>query len=387
MPVALLALAAAAFAIGTSEFVVMGLLPDMALDLGVTLSQAGLLVTGYAMGVVVGAPVFAVATARLPRKATLVALACLFVLGNLLCALAPDYGLLMAARVITALAHGTFFGIGSVVAAGLVPPNRRSQAIALMFTGLTLANVLGVPMGRIIGEHFGWRMTFAAIVVIALGAVAALVALLPRQIEMQRGNILREFSVLADRRVLLALATSALTSASLFCVFTFIAPLLTQVSGFSNAAVAPVLLLLGVGLTIGSTIGGRLGDRRLVPSMLGVLGLNALVLGLLHFALPLKAPTVLLMLLWTTLSFALVPLLQTLIVQQASAAPNLASTLNQGAFNLGNAAGAWIGSGMLAAGAPLAGLPWAGAAISLGALALAAWSSRLGDREALLQTA
>ena len=387
LPVALLALAAAAFAIGTSEFVVMGLLPDMALDLGVTLSQAGLLVTGYAMGVVVGAPVFAVATARLPRKATLVALACLFVLGNLLCALAPDYGLLMAARVITALAHGTFFGIGSVVAAGLVPPNRRSQAIALMFTGLTLANVLGVPLGRIIGEHFGWRMTFAAIVVIALGAVAALVALLPRQIAMQRGNILREFGVLADRRVLLALATSALTSASLFCVFTFIAPLLTQVSGFSNAAVAPILLLLGVGLTIGSTVGGRLGDRRLVPSMLLVLGLNAMVLGLLHFALPLQAPTVLLMLLWTTLSFALVPLLQTLIVQHASAAPNLASTLNQGAFNLGNAAGAWIGSGMLAAGAPLAGLPWAGAAITLGALALAAWSSRLGERDPGLQAA
>jgi len=387
MPIALLALAAAAFAIGTSEFVVMGLLPDMALDLGVTLSQAGLLVTGYAMGVVVGAPVFAVATARLPRKATLIALASLFVLGNLLCALAPNYGLLMAARVITALAHGTFFGIGSVVAAGLVAPNKRSQAIALMFTGLTLANVLGVPLGRIIGEHYGWRMTFASIVVIALAAVASLVVLLPRHIEMQKGNILREFTVLADRRVLLALATSALTSASLFCVFTYIAPLLTQVSGFSNAAVAPILLLLGVGLTIGSTVGGRLGDQRLVPSMLLVLGLNALVLALMHFVLPMQAATVVLMLLWTTLSFALVPLLQTLIVQDADAAPNLASTLNQGAFNLGNATGAWVGSGMLAAGAPLADLPWAGAAITLGALVLAAWSSRLGERATSLQAA
>lgn len=387
MPVALLALAAAAFAIGTSEFVVMGLLPDMALDLGVTLSQAGLLVTGYAMGVVVGAPLFAVATARLPRKPTLVALASLFVLGNLLCALAPNYGLLMAARIVTALAHGTFFGIGSVVAAGLVPPHRRSQAIALMFTGLTLANVLGVPLGRIIGEHHGWRMTFAAIVLVALVAVAALMLLLPRRIEMQRGNILREFTVLADRRVLLALATSALTSASLFCVFTFIAPLLTQVGGFSNAAVAPILLLLGVGLTIGSTVGGRLGDRRLQPSMVAVLGLNVVVLGMMHFALPLKTATVLLMLLWSGLSFALVPLLQTLIVQQAHAAPNLASTLNQGAFNLGNAAGAWIGSAMLATGAPLAGLPWAGAALTLLALLLAAWSSRLGKPGAGLQPA
>jgi len=387
MPIALLALAAAAFAIGTSEFVVMGLLPDMALDLGVTLSQAGLLVTGYAMGVVVGAPVFAVATAKLPRKATLIALASLFVLGNLLCALAPNYGLLMAARVVTALAHGTFFGIGSVVAAGLVAPNKRAQAIALMFTGLTLANVLGVPLGRIIGEHYGWRMTFAAIVLIALAAVASLVALLPRHIEMQKGNILREFTVLADGRVLLALATSALASASLFVVFTFIAPLLTQVSGFSTTAVAPILLLLGVGLTIGSTVGGRLGDRRLVPSLLLVLGLNAVVLGLMHFVLPMRAPTVAMMLVWTTLSFALVPLLQTLIVQHASAAPNLASTLNQGAFNLGNATGAWIGSGMLAAGAPLADLTWAGTAITLCALALAAWSSRLGDRSPSLQAA
>ncbi|MEJ8815473.1 MFS transporter [Variovorax ureilyticus] len=387
MPVALLALAAAAFAIGTSEFVVMGLLPDMAQDLGVTLSQAGLLVTGYAMGVVVGAPVFAVATARLPRKATLIALASLFVLGNLLCALAPNYGLLMAARVVTALAHGTFFGIGSVVAAGLVAPNKRAQAIALMFTGLTLANVLGVPLGRIIGEHYGWRMTFAAIVLIALAAVASLAALLPRHIEMQKGDILREFTVLADGRVLLALATSALASASLFVVFTYIAPLLTQVSGFANSAVAPILLLLGVGLTIGSTIGGRLGDRRLVPSLLLVLGLNAVVLGLMHFVLPLRAPIVATMLVWTTLSFALVPLLQTLIVQHASAAPNLASTLNQGAFNLGNATGAWIGSGMLAAGAPLADLPWAAAAITIGALALASWSSRLGERAPSLQPA
>lgn len=387
MPVALLALAAAAFAIGTSEFVVMGLLPEVAADLGVTLARAGLLITGYALGVVVGAPVFAVATARLPRKATLIGLATLFVLGNLLCALAPTYELLMAARVVTALAHGTFFGIGSVVAAGLVGPTKRAQAIALMFTGLTLANVLGVPLGRLIGEHYGWRMSFAAIVGIALAAVVALVLLLPRHIPMQRGNILREFSVLADGRVLLALATSVLVSASLFVVFTYIAPLLTQVSGFSSDAVAPILLVLGVGLTIGNTVGGHLGDRRLVPSTLLVLGLNALVLALLHFVLPVGALTVAVLLVWSALSFALVPLLQTLIVRHAASAPNLASTLNQGAFNLGNASGAWIGSGMLAAGSPLADLPWVGAVITLGALALALWSSRLGERGMAAQPA
>ena len=384
MPPALLALAAAAFTIGTSEFVIMGLLPEMALDLGVSLSQAGLLVTGYALGVVFGAPVFAIATASFPRKATLIGLAMLFVLGNLLCALAPSYSWLMAARVVTALAHGTFFGIGSVVAAGLVAPNKRAQAIALMFTGLTLANVLGVPLGRIIGEHYGWRMTFAAIVVIALSAVASLVALLPRHIPMQGGSIVREFALLADGRVLLALATSALVSASLFVVFTYIAPLLTQVSGFSTAAVAPILLVLGVGLTIGSTVGGRLGDRRLVPSLLLVLALDAAALLLLHFVLPFGALTVGVLLVWSALSFALVPLLQTLIVRHADAAPNLASTLNQGAFNLGNATGAWIGSGLLAAGAPLGGLPTVGAGIAVIALALAFWSSRLGERTAEL---
>ncbi|MDO9404723.1 MAG: MFS transporter [Polaromonas sp.] len=387
MPPALLALAAAAFTIGTSEFVIMGLLPEMALDLGVSLSQAGLLVTGYALGVVVGAPIFAIATASLPRKATLIGLAMLFVLGNLLCALAPSYNLLMAARVVTALAHGTFFGIGSVVAAGLVAPNKRAQAIALMFTGLTLANVLGVPLGRIIGEHYGWRMTFASIVLIALAAVASLIMLLPKHIAMQRGNILREFTVLADGRVLLALATSTLVSASLFVVFTYIAPLLTQVSGFSSAAVAPILLVLGVGLTIGSTVGGRLGDRRLVPSLLMVLALDAVVLALLHFVLPLGALTVVTLLVWSALSFALVPLLQTLIVRHADAAPNLASTLNQGAFNLGNAGGAWIGSGMLAAGAPLADLPWVGSGIAVIALSLAFWSSRLGERSVVTQAA
>lgn len=380
MPIALWALAAAAFTIGTSEFVIMGLLPEVAGNLGVDIPTAGLLVTGYALGVVVGAPVLAIVTANWPRKATLLALASLFVVGNLLCAIAPTYPLLMAARVVTALAHGTFFGLGAVVAAGLVAPNRRAQAIALMFTGLTLANVLGVPLGRLLGQHYGWRTSFAAIVVVAIIAMVALARWLPRDLAMQKGGIVREFKVLGDLRVLLALATSTLASASLFCVFTYITPLLTDVSGFTADAVAPILLLLGVGLTLGSTLGGRLGDTRLVPSLLAVFGLLALVLVGVQLVSATKLPMIVMLFAWATLAFALVPLLQTLIVRHAEAAPNLASTLNQGAFNLGNAAGAWIGAQMLARGAPLADLPWASVAIALAALALAAWSARLGER-------
>src|SRR6202789_1722017 len=198
IPYALIALAVAAFAIGTSEFVIMGLLPDVAADLAVSIPQAGLLVTGYAMGVVIGAPILAVLTARVPRRPTLIGLAALFTFGNLLCALAPDYRLLMIARVVTALSHGTFFGIGSVVAAGLVAPNRRAQAIALMFTGLTLANVLGVPLGTALGQAVGWRATFWAVTVIGLLATAALAVCLPAKIEMQKANLVHEFTVLKN---------------------------------------------------------------------------------------------------------------------------------------------------------------------------------------------
>lgn len=384
---ALLALAMGAFAIGTSEFVIMGLLPDVASDLSVSIPQAGLLVTGYALGVVLGAPILAVLTAGLPRRPTLIALASLFTIGNLLCALAPSYNLLMAARVLTALSHGTFFGIGSVVAAAMVKPQRRSQAIALMFTGLTLANVLGVPAGRLIGHQFGWRTTFAAVVVIGMIAVAALAVLLPRRIAASKASITREFVTLRDPRVLLALLTSVLCSASLFCVFTYITPTLTEVSGFSVAAVAPILLLFGVGLTVGSTLGGKLGDRRLVPSILLIIATNAGVLTLLNLVSATRIPMIGMLFIWGTLAFALVPLLQTLIVQYAAEAPNLASTLNQAAFNLGNAVGAWIGSRLLSMGVPLAELSWASVALTLGALGLAAWGNLLVSRRSgLIET-
>lgn len=380
MPLHLIALAAAAFGIGTSEFVIMGLLPNVAADLNVSIDIAGLLITGYAMGVVVGAPIMAIITARLPRKATLIGLASTFVLGNLLCALAPSYATLMAARVVTAFCHGAFFGIGAVVAADLVPRHQRSSAIALMFRGLTLANVLGVPLGTALGQIHGWRSTFLAVTAIGILAVAALAAWLPARIPMQPGNILREFRVLRDVRVLWPLLGSVLASAGLFCVFTYIAPILYQVTGISDRAITGMLLVFGVALTVGSTLGGKLGDRNLEGSLRWLfLALAAVFLALTQ-AIHAWQPMLLTLFLWGALGFALVPLLQTLIVDQAAEAPNLASTLNQGAFNLGNASGAWLGSMALGHGLPLTSLPWLSLAITLAALLLVLWGTRYHGR-------
>jgi len=382
MPLHLIALAAAAFGIGTSEFVIMGLLPNVAEDFHVGIDIAGLLITGYAMGVVIGAPIMAIVTAKLPRKAALIGLASTFVLGNLLCALAPSYGLLMAARVFTAFCHGAFFGLGAVVAADLVPRNQRASAIALMFTGLTLANVLGVPLGTALGQVAGWRSTFWVVSGIGLAAVAALAAWLPSRIPMQPGNILREFRVLRDVRVVWPLAASVLASAALFCVLTYIAPLLRDVTGVSERGVTGVLLLFGVALTAGSTLGGKLGDRNLEVSLRRIFIGLLLVFLALSQAIHSLAPMLLTVFVWGVLRFAVVPLLQTLIVDQAAEAPNLASTLNQGAFNLGNAGGAWLGSLALGKGLPLTDLPWMSAAITLCVLLLTLWGTRYYGRHA-----
>jgi DHA1 family inner membrane transport protein len=365
MPLALLALAVAAFGIGTTEFVIMGLLPEVANDLNVSIPDAGLLITGYALGVVFGAPILAIATANMPRKATLLGMTLMFILGNVLCALAPTYATLMAARVITALCHGAFFGIGSVVAAGLVAPNKRAQAIALMFTGLTLANVLGVPLGTALGQYAGWRSTFWAVAVIGVIAVIAQMVWLPKEIPMEKGNLVAEFRVLGKPNVLLALAMSVLASTSLFSVFTYIAPILRDVTGVTPHGVTFMLLLFGLGLTGGSMLGGRLADSRLLPALLGMSIAVVLIVALFSQTSHSVIPAAITLLLWGVVAFALCPILQLLIIDQASDAPNLGSTLNQSAFNLGNAAGAWIGGLVVASGADLADLPWTGAAVGV----------------------
>ncbi|WP_118181046.1 MFS transporter [Paraburkholderia phosphatilytica] len=384
MPLPLLALAVAAFGIGTTEFVIMGLLPDVARDLSVTIPAAGMLVSAYALGVTIGAPIVAIAVANMPRKKALMSLIGVFIVGNLLCAIAPGYAVLMAARIVTAFCHGAFFGIGSVVAAGLVAPNRRAQAIALMFTGLTLANVLGVPLGTALGQLAGWRATFWAVTGIGVLAAIALAICLPAKIDMQKASLVHEFTVLKNPQVLAVLGISALGSASLFSVFTYITPILEDVTGFTPHAVTFVLLLFGLGLTVGSTAGGKLADWRAMPSLVAILCAICVILTIFAGTMHMEYPAMITIFLWGVLVFAIVPPLQIMVVDRASAAPNLASTLNQGAFNLGNATGAWLGGAAIGAGVPLTSLPWVGVTMAICALALTLWSMSAGRRDGMI---
>jgi DHA1 family inner membrane transport protein len=382
----LMALAVAAFGIGTSEFIIMGLLPNLAKDLRVSIPKAGALVTAYALSVTLGSPLVAIATARLERKRALLLLLGIFTLGNLACAIAPNYPLLIAARVLTALSHGAFFGIGSVVASNLVPRNQRAQAIALMFSGLTLANVVGVPAGTALGQAFGWRASFWAIVPIGLIAAAAVFKLVHPQAAVATG-LIHEFRVLRNPRVLLVLAMSVLGSASLFCVLTYVTPTLESVTGVSPRGVTAVLLLFGIGITAGNFIGGALSDRH--PIRFLVMSIVAVVAALvcLYFAEPFAVPMVITLLGWGALVFAAGTPLQARIVDQASAAPNLASTLNQGAFNLGNASGATLGGMLLTAGFGYRQLPIASIVVALCMLALALVSAWLDRKHRVIREA
>ena len=378
----LMALAVAAFGIGTSEFIIMGLLPNLSDDFHVSIPKAGALVTGYALSVTIGAPLVAIATARLERKFALLLLMGIFTLGNFACAIAPTYNLLFAARVLTALCHGAFFGIGSIVAANIGPRNQRAQAIALMFSGLTLANVLGVPAGTALGQAFGWRSAFWAIVPIGLAAAAALFWLVPPQPHGSSG-LLHEFRVLRQPQVLLVMFMSVLTSASLFCVFTYVAPTLETVTHVSPHGVTLTLLLFGVGITIGNLAGGSLSDWRPMAFLVGSLLVLLVSLGVLYLAEPYTVPAVIMILLWGAIQFAAGAPLQSRIVDQASAAPNLASTLNQGAFNFGNATGATLGGILLTAGYSYRSLPFASAIITVVTLLLALVSVKLDTKKPL----
>lgn len=376
----LLALAMASFGIGTTEFVIMGLLPDVAADLAVTIPHAGLLVTGYALSVAFGSPFLAVATARMDRRWTLLLLISIFILGNVLCAIAPGYALLMFARVVTALCHGAFFGLGAVVAASLVPHQKKAQAIAMMFGGLTLANVLGVPFGTALGEALGWRNTFWAVVLIGFAAASALYAWLPRDTPVSRVHLIDEARSLGRYQVILAMMISVLASASLFSVFTYIAPILQDVTRISAHDVTLMLLLFGVGLTTGNVLGGRLGDWKLMPSVIGILACLVPVLVLFTVTSSSHLAAAATIFGWGVLAFALISPLQMRVVNEAVKAPNLASTLNQGAFNLGNAVGAWIGGLALTYGFSYSNLPWIGVALATAALALSLVSHRLDNR-------
>ncbi|MBX8487892.1 MFS transporter [Pseudomonas cichorii] len=368
MPFPLLILALSAFAIGTTEFVIMGLLPNVAADLGVSIPGAGWLVTGYALGVAIGAPFMALATAKLPRKAALVTLMGIFIIGNLLCALASDYDVLMFARVVTALCHGAFFGIGSVVAAGLVPANRRASAVALMFTGLTLANVLGVPLGTALGQYAGWRSTFWAVTVIGVIAFIGLVRFLPGNREEEKLDMRAELAALKGAGIWLSLSMTAMFSASVFTLFTYVAPLLGEVTGVSPNGVTWTLLLIGLGLTAGNVLGGKLADRSIATTLIGVFIAMAVVSTVLSWSSAALIPAEITLFLWAVAAFAAVPALQVNVVTFGKAAPNLVSTLNIGAFNVGNALGAWVGGSVIAHGLGLTSVPLAAAVLAVLAL-------------------
>ncbi|MBX5160030.1 MFS transporter [Rhizobium sp. NZLR8] len=379
MPLALLVLALSSFAIGTTEFVIMGLLPEVAADLSVSIPQAGWLVTGYALAVAIGAPVMAVSTAKLKRRTALIALMAFFVAGNLLCALASDYWVLMIARVVTALCHGAFFGIGSVVAAGLVAEDRKARAVALMFTGLTLANVLGVPLGTAIGQAYGWRATFGVVTVIGVVTILGLIAILPRDTQQENGSILREIAALRNGRLWLALSTTVFFAASMFALFTYLAPLLRDVTDVSPEGVTWTLFLIGLGLTIGNLVGGKLADWRLGATLAGVFAAIALTSIVFSYTSRFLIPAEITLFLWALASFAAVPALQVGVVSFGKDAPNLVSTINIGAFNTGNALGAWVGGLVIDAGFDLTRVPLAAALmalIGLGATALTYLSAR-----------
>ncbi|MFC3651829.1 MFS transporter [Dyella humi] len=383
MPLALYALAAGAFGIGTTEFVIMGLLIQVAADLKVTIATAGLLISGYALGVFVGAPVLTVATSRLPRKAVLIGLMAIFTLGNVCCAIAPNYAVLLLARVITSLAHGTFFGVGSVVATGLVAADRRASAISVMFTGLTIATLLGVPAGAWLGLHFGWRSTFWAVAAIGIAAMVVIAALVPAGHEHGKRIAVRdEMRAIGNPSVLLGLLMTVLGFAGVFTVFTYIQPILTEVTGFAQSAVSPILLVFGVGLIAGNLLGGKLADRHLVRALLLTLVALIMVLGAMTFALHSKVLVVLFVGLLGIAAFATVPPLQLWVLHKADDAKSLASSLNIGAFNLGNALGAWLGGVVVARGPGLGALTWVAALITFSGLLIALWARQ---RDANLQ--
>ncbi len=374
MPLALYALTAGAFGIGVTEFVIMGLLLDVSADLGVSISAAGMLISGYALGVVVGAPLLGAITGRWSKKTLLIALMVVFTAGNLACALAPDYWTLMAARVLTAFAHASFFGVGSVVATGLVPANKKASAIAVMFTGLTVANILGVPFGTWLGQAYGWRSTFWAVTLVGVIAIAVIALLVPRdkpssgQVESS-GSAL---AVLGRRAVQLGLLTTVLSWVGVFAGFTYIAPILTEITGFSEAAVSPILMVFGGGLIVGNILGGRLADKRLVPTLLGSLVALALVLFAMTFAIHSQVLAVVTIGLFGAAAFATVAPLQIWVLQKAEGAgQGLASSFNIAAFNLGNAIGAWLGGFVIDHGPGLGAITWVAGLVPLAALAVA----------------
>lgn len=388
MPLALWALTLSAFAIGTTEFVIVGLIPTIAASLGVSVPSAGLLVSLYALGVAVGAPVLTALTGRVPRKLLLLGLMALFMIGNLIAWMAPGYEALMAARVLTGLAHGVFFSIGSTIATSLVPKEKAASAIAIMFTGLTVALVTGVPLGTFIGQTFGWQATFLAVSLLGVIAFVGSLILVPKNIAGSTpASLLTQLSVLKKPRLLLVYAMTTLGYGGSFIAFTYLAPILQEVSGFSASSVSLVMLVYGVSVAFGNIWGGKLADKNgPVQALQIVFALLALVLFVLTFTASNAWLAVITVLAWGAVAFGNVPGLQVYVVQQAERdapqAVDVASGLNIAAFNVGIAGGAWAG-GLIVTQFGLLATPWIGALVVIGAFGLTTLAGRLDRRSGI----
>ncbi|MFH9108426.1 MFS transporter [Streptomyces albus] len=381
MPLALLALAVGAFGIGTTEFVMMGLLPNVADDLGTSVPTAGYLVSAYALGVVLGAPLVTAVGARVPRKLMLLLLMGLFTVGNLASALAPGFGTLLAGRVLAGLPHGAFFGVGAVVAARLVREGRAARAVATMFLGLTVANIVGVPGGTALGQQLGWRATFVVVTLIGLVAMVSLALLVPRLPLEHQGGVKHELRALGNRQVVLGLLTAVFGFGGVFAVYSYLASMMTEVTGLAEASVTWVLALFGIGMTLGTLLAGPLTDRAPRRTLYTALALMAGLMLAFHAVATVKWAALLLVGLLGAVGFLITTPVQMLVMRAASDAPTLASASNHSAFNLANAGGAWLGGAVIAAGWGWMSPTLVGAALALAGLAIAVTAGALARGE------
>jgi MFS transporter, DHA1 family, inner membrane transport protein len=374
----LLALAISAFGIGTTEFVPVGLLSTISEDLNISITLAGLLISGYAMGVAFGAPILTALTNKMSRKTLLMSLMVIFIIGNSIAAISTSFGLLLAARIITAFSHGVFFSIGSTIAADLVPEDKRASAIAFMFTGLTVATVTGVPLGTFIGQLFGWRATFGGVALLGVVGIIASAILIPKNIKpAPPAKFSDQLKILGNGPLLLAFAITALGYGGTFVAFTYLTPILQDITGFSPRVVSIILLVYGVAVAIGNSIGGKAADKNPLKALLWMFIAQAIILVILSFTAPFKVAGVITIFLMGMFAFMNVPGLQVLVVRLAEryvpAAVNVASALNIAAFNLGIAIGAFVG-GLIVDSIGLIHTPWIGGVMVIGAILLTRWS-------------
>jgi MFS transporter, DHA1 family, inner membrane transport protein len=378
---ALLALAISAFGIGTTEFVIVGLLSTVAQDLKVTITLAGLLISGYALGVAIGAPIITALTSRIPRKMLLMLLMIVFVVGNSAAALSSSFAILIIARFFTAFSHGVFFSIGSTIAADLVPENKRASAIATMFTGLTVATVTGVPLGTFIGQMFGWRATFWGVAILGVIALISTAILVPSNLKKAKpASIKDQVKIITNFPLLLVFAITALGYGGTFVTFTFLGPILEEITGYQASAVSLILLVYGIAVAIGNTVGGKAADKNPIKALRWMFIIQAIILIILTFTAPFKWVGTLTIMLLGLLAFMNVPGLQVYVVQLAEkyvpSAVDVASAINIAAFNLGIAIGAFVG-GIIVDTIGLIHTPWVGGVMVLGAALLTVISSKL----------